>query len=219
MMENYRNRVEARGKVIGIGRDTFGHFRLILFVRATRDRQGTYISFAIDPSATQDIRVNDTISLVGHVVAYEYTNDVNGKKSYSQYFVADSISLEKPVLQEVYGQEGFAYDESFTKIYLKGEVTNIRKSPDDRWTTVTIHPEEQKGERPVYVHVQYSSAMRVQEKQFEVGDEICMYGFLISRKKERDGRVDFFENVIVNDLSRVSRAETEAFMSGMDGME
>ena len=81
---NNHNKVRARGRIIGIGRDDYGHRSLILFIRGGRDSRPVYVSFAFDTDLPLNVTVQSFVDIEGYVTAYSYRNEVWGRQSYVQ---------------------------------------------------------------------------------------------------------------------------------------
>ena len=88
--EEIRNKVYARGRILGIGKDSYGRPRFILYIRSNSSRPASYISFSLEKVSLGDIRVNDVVDVEGHMVAYQIRNRVWNRTAYTQYIVADS---------------------------------------------------------------------------------------------------------------------------------
>ena len=230
-----RNKVFARGRVLGIGKDSYGRPRFILYIRSNSSRPASYVSFSLEKIALGDIRTNDVIEVEGHMVAYQIRNRVWDRTSYTQYIVADSIRMCDTQLKQVFGYDGgFAYGRQYIKVCLAGKVEsvvtreaakpagaaeNAKPGSKSEWSTITIRVQENK-KRPCSIKVQYSPRMRVNDVKCEKGDEVCLVATVNSRKIEKDGTTRYYENIVVDDIGIVSKAEEQddLMFSGMDEM-
>lgn len=232
---NNHNKVRARGRIIGIGRDDYGHRGLILFIRGGRDSRPVYVSFAFDTDLPLNVTVQSFVDIEGYVTAYSYRNEVWGRQSYVQYFVAEKIKLSKTQLEEAFPEEcagqGFAHD-AFINVLLMGEIVRISRSEAQNqegsdkprvWTKIMLRVDPAKDDhRPSLVNVQYSSNMRVSDTPIHVGDKVCMTALVSSKRKntgyqtESNARrnssrrnIRNFEDIIVNDLAVIEHAQPE----------
>lgn len=232
---NNHNKVRARGRIIGIGRDDYGHRNLILFIRGGRDSRPVYVSFAFDTDLPLNVTVQSFVDIEGYVTAYSYRNEVWGRQSYVQYFVAEKIELSKTQLEEAFPEEcagqGFAHD-AFINVSLMGEIVRISRSEAQNkegsdkprvWTRIMLRVDPAKDDhRPSLVNVQYSSNMRVSDTPIHVGDKVCMTALVSSKRKntgyqtESNARrnssrrnIRNFEDIIVNDLAVIEHAQPE----------
>ena len=233
---NNHNKVRAKGRIVGIGRDDYGHRSLILFIRGGRDSRPVYVSFAFDADLPLNVTVQSFVDIEGYVTAYSYRNEVWGRQSYVQYFVAEKIELSKTQLEEAFPEEcagqGFAHRDAFIDVALMGEIVRISRSEAQKqegsdktrvWTRIMLRVDPVKGNhRPSLVNAQYSSNMRVSETPIHVGDKVCMTALVSSKRKntgyqtENDARRSSsrrntrnFEDIIVNDLVFIEHAQPE----------
>lgn len=201
---NNHNKVKARGRIVGIGRDDYGHRSLILFIRGGRDSRPVYVSFAFDADLPLNVTVQSFVNIEGYVTAYSYRNEVWGRQSYVQYFVAEKIKLSKTQLEEAFPEEcagqGFAHRDAFINVALMGEVVRISRSEAQKqegsdktrvWTRIMLRIDPVKdGHRPSLVNVQYSSNMRVSETPIHVGDKVCMTALVSSKRKNTSNQTE-----------------------------
>lgn len=232
---NNHNKVRARGRIIGIGRDDYGHRSLILFIRGGRDSRPVYVSFAFDTDLPLNVTVQSFVDIEGYVTAYSYRNEVWGRQSYVQYFVAEKIELSKTQLEEAFPEEcagqGFAHHDAFIDVSLMGEIVRISRSEAQNqegsdkprvWTRIMLRVDPAKDDhRPSLVNVQYSSNMRVSDTPIHVGDKVCMTALVSSKRKNtgyqtesnarRSSRRNIrnFEDIIVNDVAVIEHAQPE----------
>lgn len=201
---NNHNKVKARGRIVGIGRDDYGHRSLILFIRGGRDSRPVYVSFAFDADLPLNVTVQSFVNIEGYVTAYSYRNEVWGRQSYVQYFVAEKIELSKTQLEEAFPEEcagqGFAHRDAFINVALMGEIVRISRSEAQKqegsdktrvWTRIMLRIDPVKdGHRPSLVNVQYSSNMRVSETPIHVGDKVCMTALVSSKRKNTSNQTE-----------------------------
>lgn len=232
---NNHNKVRARGRIIGIGRDDYGHRSLILFIRGGRDSRPVYVSFAFDTDLPLNVTVQSFVDIEGYVTAYSYRNEVWGRQSYVQYFVAEKIELSKTQLEEAFPEEcagqGFAHHDAYINVSLMGEIVRISRSEAQNqegsdkprvWTKIMLRVDPAKdNHRPSLVNVQYSSNMRVSDTPIHVGDKVCMTALVSSKRKNtgyqtesnarRSSRRNIrnFEDIIVNDVAVIEHAQPE----------
>lgn len=201
---NNHNKVKARGRIVGIGRDDYGHRSLILFIRGGRDSRPVYVSFAFDADLPLNVTVQSFVDIEGYVTAYSYRNEVWGRQSYVQYFVAEKIELSKTQLEEAFPEEcagqGFAHHDAFIDVSLMGEIVRISRSEAQNqegsdkprvWTRIMLRVDSVKdGHRPSLVNAQYSSNMRVSEIPIHVGDKVCMTALVSSKRKNTSNQTE-----------------------------
>ena len=136
------NRFFARGRIIGIGMDDYGHKRFVLYIRGTGGPRASkngeekenvkpapgarpvYLSIAFGNNTPYNVRISDIVEVEGHMVAYPYKNEAVDKWGFIQYLKADSITPAVPELTKVFGEEaaGFSTGRHYSRFYLKGVV-------------------------------------------------------------------------------------------------
>ena len=235
------NRFFARGRVIGIGVDDYGHKRFVLYIRGTggpgapkngaekgkrKPAPGTrpvYLSIAFGNNKPYSVHVKDIVEVEGHMVAYPYLNEAVNKWGFIQYLKADTIAHAVPELTKVFGEEaaGFSTGRHYSRFFVKGEVVDKYKMEDSVWHKLTVRVEgKQDGRRSNHIRAQYSDRMRVSDAQYEKGDTVALIGtFSYSKKKSRNDsdRIVYFENVIVDDMAVVKRKEKAQDSSFAEG--
>lgn len=225
------NRFFARGRIIGIGMDDYGHKRFVLYIRGTGGPRASkngeekenvkpapgarpvYLSIAFGNNTPYNVRISDIVEVEGHMVAYPYKNEAVDKWGFIQYLKADSITPAVPELTKVFGEEaaGFSTGRHYSRFYLKGVVIDKYKKEGSIWHKLTIRVDgDSEDRRANHIRAQYSDRMRVNDVQYEKGDTVALIGtFSYSRKvaKHDDARIVYFENVIVDDMAVVKRKE------------
>lgn len=229
---NKNNKVSARGRIISIKRNDYGHRSLVLYIKKGANPVPLYVSFALNTDLPLSVTVNSHVKIEGHVVARIYRDEVWERSSYMQYFVADKVELDKTKIEEVFPEdcdgEGFGYAEPYMTVALKGEIAKISEAEDKSgkprtWTRILLRGEQEKGSRhPLMVFAQYSSNMRVSDVKLHTGDKVCLVGTVSSRRKEigkasnsKNGHKKFsqptktYEDIIVDDLVVIDPATPE----------
>ena len=210
------NKVFARGKIVGFGKNDYGMKRFILYVKGRiaqdREKNPLYMSIVFGNEVSRDFRVGDMVEVEGHMIAYPYKNEVWDRWGYIQYVVADSIEVCRPELSRVFGIEGgFAIEKPCCRIYLKGTVTNKYTKEGSSWHRFTVLvDDDKKNSRSNRVRVQYSDRMRVSEVEYEEGDRITVIGVMSSSIKGKDKEIRYFENVIADDMAVYEKKTEEA---------
>lgn len=227
------NRFFARGRIIGIGMDDYGHKRFVLYIRGTGGPRASkngeekenvktasgarpvYLSIAFGNNTPYNVRISDIVEVEGHMVAYPYKNEAVDKWGFIQYLKADSITPAVPELTKVFGEEvaGFSTGRHYSRFYVKGVVIDKYKKEGSIWHKLTVRVDGDLDDRRAnHIRAQYSDRMRVNDVQYEKGDTVALIGtFSYSRKtaKYDDTRIMYFENVIVDDMAIVKKKEKE----------
>lgn len=204
------NFIKARGKIISIGRDSFGHNNIVLLIiRATVNRP-LKLSFALESGLPVDVELNDYVNVEGYVKAYNDGVKEDGRDNYIQYLVASKVEKDVPELQKIYNtDEGFAHEDSFVRVCLAGELIYKNHNKDAGWINLTVKvPSINDDQRDDYtVAVQYSENMRVNDVDAVVGDNVAMVTFMSSKTKFKNDVPLYFENFIVDDMFVVKDKE------------
>ena len=225
------NRFFARGKIIGIGVDDYGHKRFVLYIRgiggsrAQRNKEEketvktvpgsrpVYLSIAFGNNTPHNVRVTDIVDVEGHIIAYPYFNEVVNKWGFIQYLKADNITQSVPELTKVFGEEavGFSTGRHYSRVCVKGEVIDKYRAEGSIWHKLTLRVDGDNDDRRRNdIRAQYSSRMRVNDVQYEIGDTIALIGTFSSSSKTAKNdsdRIVYFENVIVDDMAVVKKKE------------
>ncbi len=80
------------------------------------------------------------------------------------------------------------------RVYLQGKITTLR--PQDAWTTFTIDVGKERH-NPIRV------SMKTKVKELQMGDHVKCVGTLLTPRKERNGKKETFNNVIILDAQVV----------------
>lgn len=204
------NYVEASGKIVGIGRDDYGRKRLVLFIRGYQQRRPIYASFAISKDVNIDFKVEDNVVIKGRIVAYLFENELwNGRTTYTQYLVADSVVPDETELKRVFDVDGgFAYKDPYIRVYLRGEVIKKTINEQAGWINFILRIPNETG-KTNEVRLQFSKRMRVNDVEFEEGDEMVVFGTMSSKRKNINGQVRSFEDFIVDDMAKIEKQESK----------
>ena len=113
MMMKGDNCVNAvNGRIVRIGKDDSGRRMIRIFIRSSTTRKPAYLSFSLENISLGDIRQYDTVNVTGHWIAYKFHNarwEDRRRDPYIQYLVADSVTLSRTRMDEVYGIKGGFY--------------------------------------------------------------------------------------------------------------
>lgn len=206
MMMKGDNCVNAvNGRIVRIGKDDSGRRMIRIFIRSSTTRKPTYLSFSLENISLGDIRQYDTVNVTGHWIAYKFHNarwEDRRRDPYIQYLVADSVTLSRTRMDEVYGiKGGFYYSRPYVETGIRGTIEKIEKS-EQNWVTLTIGVKE-RGRRDCSIEVNYSPNMRVKDGNYEVGDKVVVLGTVYTKPvKDKDA---FFENIIAEDIIVVEK--------------
>lgn len=226
MVDNQKvvqNKIKARGRVVGFGKDYQGRNEIYIFMRQDYQARPINVSFLfrnIDP----EIRVGDFVEIEGHIMAYyrqSSTFDQNRKRTYVQHFVADSIEFCKTEIEEVFGVKGgFAHKPMF-RCYYSGEVTRINltkgtvrdvnnrnKTREVTFVNLLVKvPSDDVTRRLNIISAQYTERMRTNDVNVEVGDKVVIAANVTSTKKQFPGQDKpvFFTNLQIDDMVIVEK--------------
>ena len=146
------------------------------------------------------------VSVEGYIRGY-YGRDRDGSMSKRQYFVADKIEEQTTSMERNLGIKGTYYDTPSCKYLIAGNVAT--KKDDGDWVRFTIVTDmDHEKRRLSSVHI----SMRSNEvaAQVKKGDGVCMVCAVSSPKKEVNGQMKYFEDIIGVDIARVDPVVTES---------
>lgn len=199
--KNAANYIKARGKIISIGRDNFGHDSIVLLITRATVNRPLKLSFALSKGLPLDVELRDYVNITGHVKAYKESNNEGGE-NYIQYLIADTVEKDVPELQKLYDtDQGFAHEDSNIRVCLAGELIEKNHNKDAGWINIMVKVPSFDDQRDFYtVAAQYSEKMRVNDVDNKVGDKIALVAFMSSKTKIRNNIPIYFENFIVDDM-------------------
>ena len=217
--DEYYNRFYARGRVVGYGLTPSGMRTFVLFIRGngtdSHKARNMFLNIAYGRDVIDSITgngvgvpVGTTVEVEGRFVGILYRNEAWGRSSYIQYMVADKLETAGTEMEDVFGTKGFSFGRPYTRVYFKGYIrsANVPKEGEPRpWTMLTIRT----GQRNT-VRVQCSERMRANDvaKLCRKGDYVCMIGIISTvRKERREGGFVDYENIIIDDIQIIRKAE------------
>ena len=217
------NKVVCRGRVSGFGRDRDGRRVVEIYIRQGYQAPPLTVEF-LYRTLPDDVEIGDFVEVEGYVRAgYIRTSESQEYPTYSQAFVAETITHLKPEIQEVFGVDGgFSYGHMFFRTYFKGAVTRVSdtfgtvqdangRTRKVTFTRVLIRTAARSlGRTSNIISAQFTSRMRVADKKPNRGDEIVVVANLSSREKRNsNGELVTFYNLIIDDLVVTAPAPEE----------
>lgn len=184
----FSNTILARGKIIEINNDD-NKPSFILFIRNGAGRKHTYLKCYFNREKFQ-LKKGMVVSISGHI------ENINTKNCYE--IIIDTIQEEQTELAVFFNKKpsfGFAYPNHFAKMFVFGKVIDKHLKPNSNWIEMII--EDNCKNR---IKVQYSTKMRVNETNFEIGDYVYLSALPISIQKTFHEETFNFENYILEDI-------------------
>ena len=88
---------------------------------------------------------------------------------------------------------------------------------DPNWGKLTVRVDGVGGDqRPSYIQMSYHKDRFLPPFDYRKGDEVCIVASISTTEKEFEGQSVYFENLIIEDIVRVSRAENDPADSGAE---
>lgn len=189
---NLRNKEQnvlfARGKIIEIN-DKDSTTSFILFIRNGAGRKHTYLQCYFNREKFQ-LKKGMAVLISGHIE----NNDI--KNSYE--IIIDTIQDEQTELATFFGKKeyfGFAYPKPFAKLFVFGKIFDKYLKPNSKWNEMVIQDKYKNR-----IKVQYSTKMRANEINFEIGIYVYLSALPISTSKKIHEETFIFENYILEDI-------------------
>ena len=199
------NEVFATGKIISTGRDNRGYSSITIVIRG---RHPAVVRFVVD-KLNSGIGVGDSVTIKGHTKAYSYYNEIQERRTYVQYFVADELTKNETELKEKFGIEGHHYKESSFRAYVAGEVYGSLETSDPKWCKLTVKVDGiGKDQRNSYITFSYFRSKRLPDFDYKKGDKVYLVASITTPQKELNGRTVNFENLVIEDIVK---EETEDY--------
>lgn len=160
------------------------------------------------------IPLRSMVAIEGHINANSYKNEIFDRWGYIQYIEADRITFVPSEMEEVFGVKGFHYENTYVRTYLKGTVAKIIPPRNgSNWVNLSVRTSGRAHGGRGVVRAQYSVRMRrVNEigMTLKEGDKICLVGTISSTDKPVRGVLTHFEDVIIDDMQILERAENNS---------
>lgn len=195
-----RNKIRASGKIKRLGKDKYGHGT---FTLAVNGQKPTEMIFCVSNNSP-DLRMGDHVNVTGHVVSYSYY--AGGKRTYVQYFVADSVSLAKTEREIYFGTKGGTwYGEQNCTCYFCGTVVYKSKDRTGSWGKLLIAlDKENDKEREASIWVTYDmtpSSRLIDFDRIKKNDHVCLVAKIFSVTKKIGKDTVRFDNIITEDIA------------------
>lgn len=199
------NRFEASGKITSIGVNRMGRSSITIVMRGRHNKQPDIIDIVLIKPLAFDIKRSDYVKVKGHIRSFRYYNDIRQRYVSVQYFVADEIEKDVPMLTQEFGIPGRHYSSSSFRAFVKGKVTHVLHVENSEWYKMRIETEsmEEIDKRLSNIEVGYNASMRLPAFDFQAGDYVAAWVSVRTREKVVDHKKVHFEDLIVEDLARL----------------
>lgn len=184
--------VSIRGKVVTV------------YIPGKRD---TYIRLLMTDKTEvpEGMDRNMRVNVEGYCRGY-YAPDRNGGFSKRQYFVADKIVEQKTYLENHFGIKGNYYDTQSCRYYICGNVSTAKVDGD--WVRLTVMTDMDSQTRKVS-SIHLSMRKDAASAKINKGDRVCVACVVSSPKKEVNGQMKYFEDIIGVDIAKINEESAE----------
>lgn len=195
------NKLTVTGRIVSMK----GKY-ITVFIPGNRD---LYIRTLITSQTEmpKDLKQNARVSITGHCSGY-LAPDKTGRGGMSkvQYFIADKIEKQTTLLDQCFGVKGRFYDTGSCRYIIAGNVTSV--SNDGDWTRLTIMTDmDSRTRRVSSVHL--SVYKNADARKILKGDMACVACVVSSPKKEINGKMMYFEDIIGIDIAKVDEEKAK----------
>lgn len=198
------NKFEAAGKVIYLGVDRMGHKSMTLVMKGSSKEQKR-VTINCDDAILSDIKYGNHVKVKGYFNAFSYFNEARKKESNIQVCVATSVEKDISDLDKVFGKPGKYYSDSYFKIYISGEITDLKETGHKSWAKMEVKTGRGSyDDRNSFISLSYHKNMKFMPafSSFKVGEQVYIAASMYTPSKEFNGEQVYFEDLIIEDIYR-----------------
>lgn len=196
----FENEVFERGTIV----NKFVTEKATLLTLAVRTpKVVNYPKFVFFGELAKDVAENynekDHVDVTGNIQSSKRV--VDGKAVYSQSLFGESISPSPKLMESSFGKDiGNKFDDPVNTVKVFGEVASIF-SPSSNIVQFTIRTEKNGHLSFVKAFLFSRNSGKILES-FHKGDSVYMVGEVQTPRKEKDGVMNYFENVVVKEIQK-----------------
>lgn len=193
-LNNLTNKIIASGRIVSINEKNGKCYVTV----ASKNGRDVYPKFMCDKESLSELSAHARIRVEGHVESQAKKNKDVDKWFMTQRFVADSIVPEVTMTEQVFGVKGKFFPSPEVNIYIAGVITKITE--EDEWYRYTI-----KIDDGIHKPSTVRTSMRKLDRHPDIteGDNICAICSVATPKKENEGKIYFFEDILISDLVKL----------------
>lgn len=155
--------------------------------------------------ADEKFELYDNVTITGNVQSSRRVRE--DRIYYTQSIFGESISSTPKAMELAFGVEdgGDKYTQPKNLIKIAGSIVDIA-TPSKNLVRINIRTMKngrQSSVRAFYFTQDVGQVMA----DFRVGDNICAIGNIQTNKKEKDGKVNYYENVVLKEVQKVELVE------------
>lgn len=155
--------------------------------------------------ADEKFELYDNVTITGNVQSSRRVRE--DRIYYTQSIFGESISSTPKAMELAFGVEdgGDRYTQPKNLIKIAGSIVDIA-TPSKNLVRINIRTMKngrQSSVRAFYFTQDVGQVMA----DFRVGDNICAIGNIQTNKKEKDGKVNYYENVVLKEVQKVELVE------------
>ncbi len=186
-----RNEIIARGRVVNMTDRNENQKLLTVFSMSGKP---VYIRFFCDSNLVKTLKPHSRVEIKGHAVTSRIKN---GKKNIvSQNFIADEISPEVTMTEKHFGIKGKFFEPLTVKVLISGVVSKV--VDEETWIRFSVDTADSDEEKNI---IPLNMKKVDRQPNIEEGDKVYVVCGLSSPKKNIDGNVLSFEDLIVLDIA------------------
>ena len=197
-----KNEVRATGVLIRTGRGSYGYPEAVVLIKI-KGRDDIYIHFQLECELGADIVRGTTVDVEGCVRGYY--SKAGEAWEVTQYMAAKKITKTKSVLEKEMGVPGHFTEKHDIRILLEGEV-QFAASYNYPYQSIKIDVAGENRKECITLDVKRSPRLP-DVTEYDKGDKVAIYATVFAKSKEINGEKRFFENLAVQDIALISKAE------------
>lgn len=189
------NKVVTTGRVISIRNVSKSKCIVTVISRNGRD---IYPRFLCDISKIPPLQTHARVQVEGYIESHRYKDNEDGKWKVEQRIVADSIEPAVTITEEYFGKTGKFFAPFNTTVFIKGVVTDVKKS--DNWYKYNINVSEDE-QLPLTIQVSMKELER--HPNIKKHDTVCTVCGISTPQKVFGDTTYNYENIVVSDIAIV----------------
>lgn len=196
------NKVELQGKIIRIFKGKSVSI-LTLFVNGYSKNYPQIVFNYQDKDKVDNFKLGDFVNIIGTIKVRGLRGD-NGYQYYNQYIKGIEISPAKTDLTTIFGTDLGGRYTYVNDIQLKGTIGFNRNN--NNVANIYVKPENDK------FRIKLTSFERNPDEfleKYPEGSEVYISAEVQTVRKEKDDRVNFFENFVVKEIDNAANNKTE----------
>lgn len=203
------NKIKAVGVLCDTRRGEYGYSEIMLLIKRG-GQEDLYATFTLDTVLDPSITVKQIVEVEGYFRGYN-SKQPDGSWKVVRYMVATKVKKAISAIEQEYGVKGNFAPKHYYYAAVEGEL-NVVLNSDNGWKILglKVYGNGQNGyqEHPQYISVDVNPSPKMPNiNEFKKGDVIATILNMKTPKREYNGEVKVWEDLVVEDLVVVGHNE------------